>query len=142
LKVSWERMPLGNSRILLSHSRFALPNCSISTQVSAPQITAQMAIIRISCKLCLRVRSIRGSSIRENLSASGRMCSGSIAEPLSRSETLVSRANQAGSPSSFSHHARRWSMPLSDGEVAPTVLDRFPLFMNQTQKVLLSLPII
>ena len=41
-KVSWEGMPLGSLRNLLSHSSLAWPNSSTSTQLSAPQITAQM----------------------------------------------------------------------------------------------------
>ena len=41
-------MPLGNPRNRLSHSRLALPNSSISTQLSAPQITAQMVMTMIS----------------------------------------------------------------------------------------------
>ena len=38
-KVSWDGMPLGSRKNRLNHSRRALPNSSISTQLSAPQIT-------------------------------------------------------------------------------------------------------
>jgi hypothetical protein len=54
--VSCEGIPLGSSRNFLHHAMRALPKFSISTQVSAPQITM------ISIHWCSYGRSMRGSS--------------------------------------------------------------------------------
>src|SRR5262245_11680815 len=60
--VSWEGMPLGSARNVLSQSYLSLPYCSISTGPSAPQISAQIVSVTISIKRCSFVRSTRGSS--------------------------------------------------------------------------------
>lgn len=74
LLVSWDGMPLDSSRIVSSHSCFTFPNCSISSHTSAPQITAQIAIMMISINLCNFVRSIRGSTIFPKLSSHEIIC--------------------------------------------------------------------
>src|SRR5260370_13821527 len=50
-----------NPKIVLSHASFSLPNCSISTHPSVPQIVPDIAMIIISSNLCLFVLSTRGS---------------------------------------------------------------------------------
>src|SRR4030067_206811 len=62
-KVSWEGMPLGSSKNCFNHSCFVSPNNSMSSQVSAPHITAHMAMAMMSIKLCSFPRSILGSSM-------------------------------------------------------------------------------
>lgn len=62
-------MPFGSSKNVYNHSYFAHPYVSIATQLSAPHITAQMAIVKISINLCRFVRSIRGSDICAKWSA-------------------------------------------------------------------------
>ncbi len=59
--VSWEGIPFGSFKNPFSHSSLVFPNNSMSTQLSAPQITPQMAITRMSSNLCRLVRSMRGS---------------------------------------------------------------------------------
>ena len=61
-KVSCEGMPLGNSSILRSHPSLRTPNASMSTQLSAPAMAPQSAMVRISISLWRLVRSIRGST--------------------------------------------------------------------------------
>jgi hypothetical protein len=60
-KVSWEGMPLGKSKKVRNQTSLAFPNSSISTQLSAPQITAHTAITMISSRWWCLVRSTRGS---------------------------------------------------------------------------------
>ena len=50
--VSWEGMPLGSFRNLANQSLLALPNSSISTQLSAPQITAPRVMTMMSSSSC------------------------------------------------------------------------------------------
>ncbi len=47
-KVSWEGMPLGRSRNWRRKVSLRRPNVSTATQVPAPAITAQMAIVTTS----------------------------------------------------------------------------------------------
>ena len=47
-KVSWEGIPLGRPRKERNHSSLLLPNISTWTQESAPQMTAQMAMVMMS----------------------------------------------------------------------------------------------
>ncbi len=77
-KVSCEAIPPGNSKNLLNHSCLARPNSAISSQLSAPQMLAQMAIIKISTYKCRFVRSTRGSVICCKLSKSDLLVSFSI----------------------------------------------------------------
>ena len=51
------------TRMRLSQVCLACPKLSMPTQLSAPQMTDRIAIVRISPNLCRLVRSIRGSSI-------------------------------------------------------------------------------
>ena len=60
-KVACDGMPLGSTRNLSKNARLSLPNCSISTQSSAPQMTAQMAMVMMSSSSCSFVRSTLGS---------------------------------------------------------------------------------
>src|SRR5215472_3188243 len=53
---------LSNSRHVANQSCLTSPNSAILSQDSAPQMTAQIAITRISINRCKRVRSMRGSS--------------------------------------------------------------------------------
>ena len=61
-KVSWDGMPFPSSRKVRNHSSLLLPNISTWTHESAPQITAQMAIVMMSSNWCRLHRSILGSS--------------------------------------------------------------------------------
>lgn len=61
-KVSWEGRPLGRSKKERNQENLAVPNASISAQLSAPQMTAQTAMVRMSSKWWRLVRSTRGSS--------------------------------------------------------------------------------
>ena len=61
-KVSWDGMPWGSRKNRLNHSRRALPNSSISTQLSAPQITPQMVMTMLSSNSWRLARSARGST--------------------------------------------------------------------------------
>ena len=80
--VSCDGIPFGSSKRLSSHSRLSFPNCSISGQLSAPQMTAQTAMIMISINLCSFVRSIRGSCIFAKLSPNEKACFVSIPDSL------------------------------------------------------------
>ena len=84
-KVSCEGMPWGNARNVRNHLSLAFPNASIATQLSAPQITPQIAITIMSCRACSFPRWIRGSG-------SVAKCSEIDAEPLVDSFTLASIA--------------------------------------------------
>ena len=52
-KVSWDGIPLGSSRKVSNQSSLAFPKVSISTQLSAPAMTAQMATAMMSPSLAL-----------------------------------------------------------------------------------------
>ena len=54
--------PLGRSRKERNHSSLLLPNNSTYTQESAPQMTAQRAMVMMSSSWCRLQRSILGSS--------------------------------------------------------------------------------
>src|ERR1051326_2247365 len=81
LKVSWEGMPLGNSRNVANQSRLTSPNSAISSQDSAPQMTAQLTITRISINRCKRVRSTRGSSTWAKCSFNAKSGEDSMCQP-------------------------------------------------------------
>jgi hypothetical protein len=61
LIVSCDGMPCSSRRCRRSQSSFWQPNSSMSSQPSAPAITAQIERQMISTSVCFRVRSIRGS---------------------------------------------------------------------------------
>ena len=52
-KALWDGIPLGSSRKVSNQSILALPKDSISTQLSAPAMTAQMATAMMSPSLAL-----------------------------------------------------------------------------------------
>ena len=51
-KVSWDGMPFGSARNVPSQSCLLRPYSAISSQLSAPEITAHTAITRISISRC------------------------------------------------------------------------------------------
>jgi hypothetical protein len=59
----------GRSKKVANHSSLASPNCSMSSQPSAPLMTAQMAMAMMLSKGCSLVRSTRGSSSAAQCSA-------------------------------------------------------------------------
>jgi len=61
--VSWEGIPFFNDSSFVNHASFALPNVSMATQLSAPQIDAQSVIKKMSMSLCRFRLSMRGSSM-------------------------------------------------------------------------------
>ena len=70
-KVSWDGMPLGRSKNVSSHPFLTSPNVSISTQESAPETAAQMAIAIMLMRECFLVLSILGSSSLEKMVSRG-----------------------------------------------------------------------
>ena len=52
-KALWDGIPLGSSRKVSNQSILALPKDSISTQLSAPAMTAQIATAMMSPSLAL-----------------------------------------------------------------------------------------
>lgn len=60
-KGSCDGMPWGSARKVRSQASFACPNSSTSTHESAPQRTAQIAIVTTSSNWWRLVRSMRGS---------------------------------------------------------------------------------
>src|SRR5689334_2451544 len=81
-------MPLGNPSHCFNHSTLASPKVSISSQLSAPQITAQMAISRISCSRWSHFPLIRGSG--NSAKYATRLASLLISSPLVLSPPLYS----------------------------------------------------
>ena len=61
--MSWDRSPFPSSQKVFNHSYFVQPYSSIATQLCAPQITAQIAMVRMSINLCPFLPSTLGSSI-------------------------------------------------------------------------------
>ncbi len=59
--VSTDGMPLANSKNVFNHSSFSRPYSTISTKLSAPQITPQIVMINISISLCKIECSALGS---------------------------------------------------------------------------------
>src|SRR5579883_2390356 len=78
LNVSWDGMPLGRSRKDSSHVCFASPNAGISSQLSAPQITAHKAMTTMETNGWSLVRSTRGSSNAAKCSIRDRLREGSV----------------------------------------------------------------
>lgn len=66
--VSCEGMPCSNPNTSVNHASLALPNVSIDTQSSAPQITAHRVMKNISPNLCSFRRLIHKSGIEEKCS--------------------------------------------------------------------------
>jgi hypothetical protein len=62
IQASVGRAKRGDPLGIASHSSLASPNCSMSSQLSAPLMTAQMAIAMMLSNGWRRVRSTRGSS--------------------------------------------------------------------------------
>jgi hypothetical protein len=59
--VAWDGIPPGSARNVLSHACCSRPKVSTATQSSAPQSTAQSAMVTISTSGCTFDRSTRGS---------------------------------------------------------------------------------
>ena len=60
---------MGNSRRVCSHDSLARSNSLTSVQLSAPQMTAQIAIMMISSNRCYLQRALRGASTSLQCSA-------------------------------------------------------------------------
>ena len=59
LKVSWEGMPLGNSRKVRKKSALSVAQSAISTKSSQPARVPQKPSTRMSSRRCLRLRHWR-----------------------------------------------------------------------------------
>jgi hypothetical protein len=64
LKVSWEGIPLRSFRNVWNQSLLALPESSMSLNVSAAHNSAQTAITRMATKSWSLLRLMRGSGTR------------------------------------------------------------------------------